>query len=221
MSAMSINYPPDLPRAKLPASYDAAKKALAECSRMDECQDWANKAEALASYAAQADDDQLRKMADRIQARAIRRAHELLKQFPEGRGGDQKAGARPLNTRRQAADNAGMSRHQYRTAMDVGYVSEAEFEEQVESDSPPTVTALAKQGRQARTPDIGDYLKGRDPNDYYNATHATGALKNMVKATVAYSPDSVARGLSAQERAAVKKSIKTVDAWLDRLITQL
>ena len=39
----------------------------------DECWEWANKAEALASYAKMADDDSLRIMADRIQARAVRR----------------------------------------------------------------------------------------------------------------------------------------------------
>lgn len=40
-----------------------------------------------ASYAKQADDDSLRRLADRIQARAVRRAGELLKTF-DGRGGD-------------------------------------------------------------------------------------------------------------------------------------
>lgn len=64
--------------APLPAVYERATKALAECSRIDECQSWANKAEALASCARQSKDDSLRKMADRIQARAIRRCGELL-----------------------------------------------------------------------------------------------------------------------------------------------
>ena len=31
--------------------------ALAACNRIDECHEWANKAEALASYAKMADDD--------------------------------------------------------------------------------------------------------------------------------------------------------------------
>ncbi len=53
--------------ARLPAAYEAAKVALANCASIDECQQWANKAEALASYAKQADDDTLRKQADRIQ----------------------------------------------------------------------------------------------------------------------------------------------------------
>lgn len=82
---------PDIPiaSARLPATYEAAKTALAECSRLDECQSWAGKAEALASYARQAKDEQLRKMADRIQARAIRRCGELLKQVEPQQGANQ------------------------------------------------------------------------------------------------------------------------------------
>ena len=82
--------------AIMPASYERAKVAIAECARLDECMDWANKAQALASYAKQADDDTMYKMALRIQARAVRRCGELLKTFqnqggkgiPEGSNGD-------------------------------------------------------------------------------------------------------------------------------------
>ena len=58
--------------ARLPIIYERAKYALAECSRIDECKDWADRAEALASYAQQAKDDALRTFAMRIQARATR-----------------------------------------------------------------------------------------------------------------------------------------------------
>jgi len=37
--------------AQLPRTYEAAKRALSECSEVDECKDWADKAAALASYA--------------------------------------------------------------------------------------------------------------------------------------------------------------------------
>jgi hypothetical protein len=37
-------------------TYERAKAALAQCASIDECQKWANKAEALASYAKQAHD---------------------------------------------------------------------------------------------------------------------------------------------------------------------
>jgi hypothetical protein len=45
---------------------------------VDECVSWADKAMALASYARQVDDETLRKLADRIKARAIRRVGEFL-----------------------------------------------------------------------------------------------------------------------------------------------
>ena len=64
--------------ARLPEVYEAAKVALAHCASLDECQSWANKAEALASYARQANDSTLRKQADRIQARAIRREGDCV-----------------------------------------------------------------------------------------------------------------------------------------------
>jgi hypothetical protein len=42
--------------ARFPATYEQAKAALASCQKIDECKDWANKAEALASYAKMAQD---------------------------------------------------------------------------------------------------------------------------------------------------------------------
>src|SRR3954463_8722258 len=75
-----------LDQSTLPANYLAARNALAACERIDQCQDWANKAAALASYAKQSKDDQLVIMAQRIQARAIRRCGELLAEIPERRG---------------------------------------------------------------------------------------------------------------------------------------
>ena len=52
---------PSIANAQLPEKYEAAKTALAECARIDECKDWADKAHAMASYAKQADDDSLHK----------------------------------------------------------------------------------------------------------------------------------------------------------------
>src|SRR5690554_3481448 len=94
--------------ARLPQTYEAAKSALAQCSAVDECKDWADKAAALASYAKQSNDDQLEKLALRIRARAIRRAGELLKQIEPGYGANQniKDGSDPnVLTRKQAAAN--------------------------------------------------------------------------------------------------------------------
>jgi predicted membrane chloride channel (bestrophin family) len=48
---------------------------------------------------------------------------------------------------RLAAEAAGLSRHRMRTALLVASIPRQRFEELVESDAPPTVTALAEMGR--------------------------------------------------------------------------
>jgi hypothetical protein len=127
--------------------------ALSECTRIDECQDWADEAEALASYAKQAQDDDLRKMADRIQARAIRRCGELLQQIRAGQGardGKREEGTLPPLTRTRVATDAGLSEHRRKTAIRVSRIPDPEFEEAVEADEPATVTSLAERGRGAQ-----------------------------------------------------------------------
>jgi hypothetical protein len=137
--------------AKLPASYEFARDALAKCERVDECQKWADKAKALASYAKQAEDESLHHYADRIKARAVRRGGELLAKIKPSKGGRPfkeitRAGADPSYSRNAAAAAAGVSPRQQKTMLRVAAVPAAEFERQVESERPPTVTALAQQG---------------------------------------------------------------------------
>ena len=54
----------DVATAWLPAAYENAKTALAQCDAIDQCKEMADKAQALASYARQANDPELRQMAD-------------------------------------------------------------------------------------------------------------------------------------------------------------
>ena len=134
--------------ARLAATYDAAKHVLAACPRANECQEWADKAEALASYARPGDVQTLREMAYRIQARAIRRCGELLQQIELGQGvrvGKRQEGTHPPLTRTQATTNAGLPEHHRKTDLRVASVPANSFEAVVESDNPPTVTQLADQ----------------------------------------------------------------------------
>jgi hypothetical protein len=128
---------PDLPnvsKARLPETHKNAVIALERCMKTDECQKWAKKAEALASYAKQANDTALRKMADRIQARAIRRCGELLQQIKSEskanlKQGSRRAGALPSETR----------------ALRVANVPKDQFDKQVESENPPTAGWRSKE----------------------------------------------------------------------------
>lgn len=227
-----ISLPANLPsiaRARLPATYEAAKTALAECSRLDECQEWADKMEALASYAKQADDDTLRKTCDRIQARAVRRCGELLKQIEPKNGGDRggpKGGRPPVGpTRTSAARDAGLSDHQRKTALRVANVPEPEFEEAVESDDPPPVTTLAERGTQPRAPasppkPLVD-LDGRDPEHFAISTKGQGQLRSFAEFAAATDPLIVAKGAMPHEVRTMRQHIAAIDAWLDRLAVSL
>lgn len=102
-----------------------------------------------------AKDDELMKRSTRIRDRAIRRAGELLKQIEPNKGGrpsETGAAADTSFSRKRTAEQAGMSKRQQVTAIRVANVPATEFERQVESENPPTVTKLAEQGKQSAPP---------------------------------------------------------------------
>lgn len=216
--------PLQVSQARIPQTYANAKSALYTCASIDECQQWADKAAALASYAKQAEDEELMKMAIRIRDRAVRRAGELLKQIPSAKGGDRKSveyqsgGGDSLMSRREVAEQAGMSERQQVTAIRVANVPAEEFERQVDSERPPTVTALAKQGTTSR-PVID--LKGRDPNEFNRALHFIAEFEEYAKAVAAFDLDAILPTLNSIERLRVKSAIAKIDPIHDRIMTRI
>lgn len=215
---------PSISDARLPAVYERATKALAECSRIDECKDWANKAEALASYARQSKDDTLRKMADRIQARAIRRCGELLKQIPRGdeatRFGHDGRDTPAATNRSEAASQAGLSERQKVTALRVASIPAPIFEQTIEQDEPPTVTQLAEQGKQSKPKPLHD-LEGIDPVLYPRATELQGMLNDLAAFSRKHDPKALAGAFKAHEIKPLKSAIAEVEAWIDRFVVNL
>jgi hypothetical protein len=202
----------DISAARLPAAYENAKTALAECSKLDECQDWADKAGAMASYAKQAQDESLFKYATRIKARAIRRCGELLKAIPPAGGAhweSKRDGTVPAISREQAATDAGLSERQRKTALRVATVDQASFDEQVESDAPPTITSLAEQGK--RAVDLGDISVA----DFKVATRVFGALRNFREFCRTTDPATAGRGFKPHEIDEMRACVADADAWLD------
>ena len=121
MSEINHSTLPSIKKASLPVNYEAAKTALAECTRLDECKEWADKAAALASYAKQSEDEGMFNMATRIRARAVKRCGDLLKEIEVKHGQrsdlEHRVAALPmLETRKSAAEEAGMSEWQQKTA---------------------------------------------------------------------------------------------------------
>lgn len=216
---------PNISDAKLPVAYESAKKALSECASIDECKDWADKAAALASYAKQAKDDSMRKMAERIQARAIRRCGELLKQVEPATGG-QPYQARSTqdavvpSSRSGIATAAGLSERQRKTALRVANVPQEQFDAAVESDDPPTVTQLAGIGTQKKPQPLVD-LGGIPPEDYAAATTARGTLRRFAEYCQGNEPTRIAKAFMPHEVSEMRSCVATVDQWLDKFVSNL
>jgi hypothetical protein len=209
--------------ARLPATYEAARTAIAECSRVDECKGWSDRAAALASYAKQAKDDSLRVMAVRIQARAVRRCGELLKQVPRGdlstRYG-QEGDHPPVITRTQVADDAGLSEHQRKTALRVATVPTEDFDYAVESQEPPTVTKLAALGTQDRPVCIG----ASDSSLMANPAQAMAAaelLRKFAESCENIDAVQIAHAMPPGSVKLVRQQVSVIDRWLDSLVTNL
>lgn len=203
----------DLAAAKLPRTYEQAKQALTACNNIDECKDWSDKAEALASYAKQADDETLFKMARRIQARAVQRCGELLKQI-DARGAHRKTDGADISSQRDAARDAGLSERQQVTAVRVANVPKEEFEAAVEAEKPASVTKLAEMGKQTREPPPA-------PPGFYEATHTMGAIRRLFERCEAHQAAFVAGGVGADEAREMRHVIPEITAWLTAFLSNL
>lgn len=198
--------------------------ALANCNRIDECKDWSDKAQALASYARQSEDKEMETTAMRIRARAIRRCGELLKEIEKGHGKNKTnsilAGT-ISETRKEAADEAGLSKKQAVTAIRVANVPEETFTEQIESDTPPTITSLAQQGTQPmKKPPMFEQL-GMTKQAFQAGMYFRGDIEDFCKATKKYDIQDIIDGSSTEQRDRLRTLIKQIDTFTDKLIAKL
>jgi len=215
---------PAIGTANLPAKYEAAKTALAECDRVDECKTWADKSQALASYARQSKNKDLENMAMRIRARAIRRCGELLAQVAKAQGGDRKSdkiksvGAHTFDSpRNTAAREAGLSKGQAVDALRVANVKPESFESQVESEKPPTVANLAAQGKSpAKGVPLYEQL-GMTKQVFQAGMYFRGDMEDYLTAMERHSPADVVAGSTKEERETIRRNIKLIEKYHDKL----
>lgn len=207
--------------APLPVRYEAAKRELAECERVDECASWAKKASALSSYARQAGDKSLEEMAVRIRARAIRRCGELLKEIPAKAHGREVDGHPPTSQRSersQAAKAAGLSSAQTKDALRIAKIPEGEFEKAIESEDPPTVTELAERGT-ARKPLVD--IMGRDPEAYNRSLLLNGAMNDLAAMLRNTTTSAHFGGCVPRHYQKMRESATAICEWLTELLTKM
>ena len=122
----------------LPANYVAARTALMECVRVDECKDIADKHYALAHYAKQIKDDTLRYYAERVRLRALVRIGEILRDIKEPK------------ERKALAKQHGMSYTAANEAVNMSYLTKKARDAYIEKSPPESKSALVWEGQKLR-----------------------------------------------------------------------
>jgi len=126
--------------------YERAKQVLLECESIDECKRWTARAEAIASYYRQTQDETLVAIAQRIKLRAWRRIGELLKEADVTidldaylpKGGHAKLGGTSLGER------SGINRRQMSAARRLARMPPTTFDRAVETGKPPPLMTTRK-----------------------------------------------------------------------------
>ena len=201
---------------RLPANYEAAKAAIVACDRIDEAADWANKTAAVAAYAEMAGDQTLKKSAERIQARAMRRCGELLQEIPKSPGGrpPKTQGDAPpsLTPRQEAARTAGLSDDKVKEALRVAAVPAEEFEAAVESDDPPSVAELAERGTKKRKVAPGPEELREE------ARRGIAAMDRFEAFAAERDPTRIVAGATEDERKRLLQQAGAIEVWLRWLV---
>ncbi len=226
MSETSIIHKLNISSAPLPVAYENAKMAIYQCNELDECKDWSDKAQALASYARQSADEELEKMSKRIRARAIRRCGELLKLL-DGRpmnAEKQREVDRPLFSKKEMGESVGLSNHQIKQANRIANIPEREFDRQLESDTVPTLTALAKQGTKPLTEQQiknREWLSKPKPEGFADAIHTIGMMKELKYYTDKFEPEYIIGGMDDEGKKKALEIIKSLESWFDKFVVRL
>lgn len=166
----------------------------------------------------------MEKTAMRIRARAIRRCGELLKEIEKKQGANQNISAdsvTKVETRKEAAEEAGLSKRQAVTAIRVANVPDEIFTEQIESQTPPTITSLAQQGTTPnKKPPMFEQM-GMTKQAFQAGMYFRGDIEDFCKATKKYEIQDIIDGSTPEQRDRLRTLIKQIDTFTDKLITKL
>ena len=119
-------------------------------------------------------------------------------------------------TQKEVAGQAGISEGQKRTAINLANVPINDFNEQIESETPPTVTKLAKQGVVKN-----EFLNSQKPEGFTEAMYIRGDISRLYDKMQKYDPLFILGGMSKDDIDNTKLYINHIEAWFDTFIINI
>jgi hypothetical protein len=216
----ALKFPTNYQGARLPINYKAAKQALMECDRVDECKVWADKAEALATYARVSNDMEMEVIAKRVRLRAIAKAGELLLRIPNTHRGLHTAGAQLKGgslpnpeSRRGVGVAAGMRPQDVTQALAIARVPIEVREILIESPTPPAPSVL--QGHPSRIRPRPVRLNRFTPGPEYREVFIHGGgITSFASFLKRHAPDKYFPFLSPDETERASRYLSSIHAWI-------
>lgn len=100
---------------------------------------------------------------------------------------------------------------------------EPDFEEQVESPKPPTLSQLAQQGVQRRepAPQPETWLQGRDPKAFSRALHFTALVTEYARDLSKSAAVEILPHLDDGQRLKLRNALREIDAIHDQIATRI
>jgi len=153
------------------------------------------------------------------------RAGFVASPAPTSATGRSGAAIPPVVTRKSAAEEAGLSERQAKTALRIAAIPAAEFEEAIEAPKPPTITELAERGTKPRPQPAAApkpagppaYLCGRTPDEFNAAIHARGRVRDLAVQCGRVSAEAVAVTSTDTERTELRAWLSDIAPWIAAL----
>lgn len=188
----------------VPVEYEAAVKALQECTTLDEAKYWDNKADALAAWAKIYRNDQVGRQAKILKLHAYRRMGCLAQELrPSGRKKATGPGTKGVGNAPGAVSillENGFKEHEARAARKLSFVKDKQFREITDRPNVPSPTTWADRG------DLkSKWAVFQNESKFYGMS----SFINKNKAA------EVARNIDSSDARVARSAIVKVIEWLD------
>ncbi len=187
----------------VPLEYEAAVKALAECTSLDESKYWRDKADALAAWAKIHHSNEILRKAKALKLHAFRRMGELSAEINPRKPAKRGRGSIPGSGPRLLLKRHGLSEAEADAARMLARLPEGRFQRLLKRPIAPTTLR---------------YLRQEDSAGWHEIARAAMSLRSVLRR---HTPAKALQILSAEQRTHAQEMMVELAEWLDEFNQRL